>query len=97
MSDGWNPVTEKLRADLDRLEEELRQLIFTPKMRAQILSYLKAHPDSTEREVKNALNPGEVHLLWISTYYAWKELEKEKLIEWTSRGQGRPRTWRLNE
>lgn len=99
MSDGWNPVTERLRKDLERLEEELQTLIFIPKMKKKILFFLKENPDSTEKAMKEILAMPElnIYLLWVSFYYAWKALMLERQIVGTSHGKGHSRTWRVSE
>jgi hypothetical protein len=95
LSGGWNPITQQLREDLNRLQKEIVDLIFIPRMRNEIVAFLGSHRDATKHAAFKALVPHGENVLWLSFYHAWEELENDKFLLGISQGQGKPRLWRL--
>jgi len=94
---GWNPVTEKLREDLNRLQDELQTLIFTPKVKGEILQSLKENPNATQRDIAKKINPSNTWILHIAFWHAWNELEKSGEIVGCGHGRGKLKTWIVKE
>lgn len=97
MSQGWNPVTEMLRKELDKLEEDLRDAFFDGIIETRIRAHLKTYPDSTNKQIQSVCFRKDNNLLWHSFYFVWQQLEKHGAIVETGHGRGKPKTWRLKQ
>ncbi len=97
MSEFWNPVTVRLRTDLDKLSEDLRDAFFDGIMETRIRANLKTYPDSTNKQIMSVcFRQGNI-LLWHSFYFVWQRLEKTGEIVGTGHGRGKSKTWRLKQ
>ena len=92
----WRNAVKILRQDVDELAKIIREEMLIPKMREEIVNFLKSNSDIQTRNFNDQgyILKGEKRLAW---FRAKELLEAEGVIVSVKQGRGKNRLWKLKE